>query len=112
MPSLLSRTLSYKGGSGLSSPCLGEAMDIWFKHNSTLDAIGAPLGINFVNLDNGHGFNYTSDEPFIGPVYTAAIKAGLRVLVYEGDTDACGLQTSPVEDVFTEHFGASINQNI
>ena len=25
-------------------------------------------------------------------------------MIYEGDTDACGLQTSPVEDIFVELF--------
>ena len=86
-------------------------MNIWFAMNTTLEAIGAPLDILFTNLDNGHGFNYTSNEPFVGPIYTAALAKGKRVMVYEGDTDACGLQTSPVEDVFVEHFdGLGLNK--
>lgn len=39
-----------------------------------------------------------------GPIYEKALKAGLKVLVYEGDIDACGLQTSDVEDVFVPLF--------
>ena len=53
--------------SDLSSPCLGSAMNTWLLLPETLDAIGAPKGSNFINLDNGHGFNYTSNEPFVGP---------------------------------------------
>eukprot|EP00965_Chrysotila_dentata_P155411 5134133-Pleurochrysis_carterae.AAC.1 len=30
---------------------------------------------------------------------------GKRVLVYEGDTDACGLQTAPIEDIWVPFFG-------
>ena len=94
--------------SGVSSPCLGHAMADWFKLNETLKAIGAPLNAAFINLDNGHGFNYTSNQEFVGPIYSRAVKAGLQVLVYEGDVDACGLQTSNVEDVFVPLFNADM----
>ena len=90
--------------SGLGSPCLGQAMGDWFKLPETLEAIGALPNSSFINLDNGHGFDYTSDQTFIGPIYERALEAGLRVLVYEGDMDACGLQTSPVEDIFVPLF--------
>ena len=85
-------------------------MSTWFTLNETLEAIGAPLDSKFINLDNGHGFNYTSNQPFVGPIYEALIKAGKRVLIYEGDMDACGLQTSPVEDIFVPFF-KSIGMN-
>ena len=44
----------------------------------------------------------------MGPIYERAIKAGLKILVYEGDVDACGLQTSNRDpnqrsEVYTEH---------
>jgi hypothetical protein len=54
--------LNPKGGdsSGLSSPCLGNAMNDWFLLPETLAAIGAPNNSAFINLDNGHGFDYTS----------------------------------------------------
>ena len=90
--------------SGLSSPCLGDALPQWLLLNATLEAIGAPAGSSFINLDNGHGFNYTSDQAFVGDIYTRALAKGLRTLVYEGDNDACGLSTVPVEDVFVSHF--------
>lgn len=93
-----------KSWSGLSSPCFGGALPDWLLRNDTLKAIGAIAGSSFINLDNGHGFNYTSNEPFVGPIYKHALDSGLKVLVYEGDNDACGLQTSPVEDIFTNLF--------
>lgn len=45
-----------------------------------------------------------------GPIYAKALKAGLKVLVYEGDVDACGLQTSPVEDVFVPLFDSILKK--
>ena len=52
--------------------------------------------------------NYTTDAGFVGHAYKRAIGAGKRVLIYEGDSDACGLQTAPVEDIFVNYFN-SIN---
>ena len=40
----------------------------------------------------------------MGEFYLKAIDQGLRVMAYEGDVDACGLSTAPVEDFFTELF--------
>lgn len=101
----------YRGeDSGLSSPCLGSAMDEWLNLTATLEAIHAPSTSVFWNLDNGHGFDYTSDQAFVGPIYAKALKAGLKVLVYEGDVDACGLQTSPVEDVFVPLFDSILKK--
>jgi hypothetical protein len=91
-------------GSGLSSPCIGSAMSDWLALNETRKALGIPVDTKFINLDNGHGFNYTSDREFVGDIYERALKAGLRVLVYEGDVDGCGLQTMVVEDVFVPWF--------
>jgi len=93
------------GDSGLGAPCLGSAMDDYFSHNITKAALGIPLDNNFIVLDNGIGFNYTTDSSFVGQVYARAIRAGKRVLVYEGDSDACGLQTAPIEDVWVPFFG-------
>ena len=58
-------------------------MEVYFGANTTLAALGIPLDNNFIVLDNGIGMNYTINAPFVGPVYERAIKAGLRVLVYE-----------------------------
>ena len=79
-------------------------MNTWLLHPATLTAIGAPLNTSFINLDNGHGFNYTSNRGFVGDIYERALKAGLHVMVYEGDVDACGLQTMVVEDIFVPLF--------
>ena len=35
---------------------------------------------------------------FVGDIYERAIKAGLRVLVYEGDVDGCGLQANKTKN--------------
>jgi hypothetical protein len=80
------------GDSGLGAACLVDSMEVYFRSNATLTALGIPLDNNFIVLDNGVGMNYTIDAPFVGPVYERALKAGLRVLVYEGDSDASGLQ--------------------
>ena len=93
------------GDSGLGAPCLTDSMEVYFAANATLSALGIPPDNNFIVLDNGIGMNYTIDAPFVGPVYERAIKAGLRVLVYEGDSDASGLQTLPMYDVWVPFFG-------
>lgn len=93
------------GDSGLGAPCLGTAMDQYFALNDTKKALGIPLSNNFISLDNGIGFNYTTDASFVGYIYRKAVISGKRVLVYEGDSDACGLQTAPIEDVWVPFFG-------
>ena len=40
-------------------------------------------------------------------LYRRAAAAGKRILVYEGDTDACGLQTAPIEDIWVPYFGGA-----
>ena len=77
----------------------------YFSANATKRGLGIPLDNNFIVLDNGIGFSYTTDSAFVGPVYAKAVAAGKRVLVYEGDSDACGLQTAPIEDIFAPFFG-------
>eukprot|EP01059_Diplonema_ambulator_P011695 TRINITY_DN2173_c0_g1_i3.p1 TRINITY_DN2173_c0_g1~~TRINITY_DN2173_c0_g1_i3.p1 ORF type:complete len:518 (+),score=176.46 TRINITY_DN2173_c0_g1_i3:958-2511(+) len=99
------RAVAYPGAQGMTTGvCPGNAMPDWLLLNDTLNALGAPLDTNFLNLDNGHGFNYTSDQTDIRFVYQKAIDKGLKVLVYEGDSDACGLQTAPIEDKFVPYF--------
>ena len=93
------------GDTGLGAPCLGSAMGDYFGRNETKTALGIPLDNNFIVLDNGIGFNYTTDASFVGYVYKKALAAGKRVLVYEGDSDACGLQTAPIEDIWVPFFG-------
>ena len=93
------------GDSGLGAPCLGDAMGDYFALNVTKTSLGIPLDNNFIVLDNGIGFNYTTDSSFVGYVYKKATKAGKRVLIYEGDSDACGLQTAPIEDIWVPFIG-------
>eukprot|EP01060_Flectonema_neradi_P009347 TRINITY_DN1666_c1_g1_i1.p1 TRINITY_DN1666_c1_g1~~TRINITY_DN1666_c1_g1_i1.p1 ORF type:complete len:519 (+),score=104.40 TRINITY_DN1666_c1_g1_i1:64-1620(+) len=92
------------GGGMTTGVCPGNAMPDWLLLNETLDAIAAPRNSAFINLDNGHGFNYTSDQTDIRFIYKKALDMNKTVLVYEGDTDACGLQTSPIEDKFVSYF--------
>ena len=99
---------AHQAGGG--APCPSTAMDELLALDATLDALSIPRGASFINLDNGHGFDYTPDEPQVTPIYKRALEAGLRVLIYEGDSDPCGLQTAPVEDIFVDYF-ASINLN-
>lgn len=93
------------GDTGLGAPCLGSAMNDYFALNTTKAALGIPLDNRFIVLDNGIGFNYTTDSAFVGYVYKKAIAAGKRVLIYEGDSDACGLQTAPIEDIWVPFMG-------
>eukprot|EP00931_Biecheleriopsis_adriatica_P063757 TRINITY_DN38675_c0_g1_i1.p1 TRINITY_DN38675_c0_g1~~TRINITY_DN38675_c0_g1_i1.p1 ORF type:complete len:368 (+),score=83.25 TRINITY_DN38675_c0_g1_i1:99-1106(+) len=98
------------GDGGVGSPCLGDSISEWLMKPETLSAIGAPAKSKFINLDNGHGFNYTTDRSFVGDVYERAIKQGMRVLVYEGDIDACGLGTLPLEEIWVPIFDGLVNR--
>ena len=89
---------------GVGSPCLGNALPDWLLQDETLAALGVIAGSRFVNTDNGEGFSYTTDQGSVGDIYLRALSLGLRVLIYEGDSDACGLQTAPIEDYFTKLF--------
>eukprot|EP00659_Diplonema_papillatum_P015640 gene15640-23871_t len=84
--------------------CPGNAMSDWLLLNDTKTALGVPMDMNFLNLDNGHGMNYTTDQTNIQFVYQNALNKGMTVMVYEGDSDACGLQTMPNEDAFVPYF--------
>ena len=93
----------WHGGATVGT-CPSAAMPTYLNLASVKTAIAAPLNTNFLNLDNGHGFNYTTDQTDIRFVYKKALDKGLTVMVYEGDSDACGLQTSPIEDRFVSYF--------
>jgi serine carboxypeptidase-like clade 2 len=93
------------GDTGLGAPCLGSSMDVYFNLTVTKKALGIPLTNNFISLDNGIGMNYTTNSGFVGYVYEKAHKAGKRILVYEGDSDTCGLETAPMEDIWVPFFG-------
>jgi serine carboxypeptidase-like clade 1 len=93
------------GDTGLGAPCLGSAMKTYFGLPTVTQALGIPDNNRFIVLDNGIGMNYTTDSAFVGYVYEKLVKAGKTVLVYEGDSDDCGLQTAPVEDIWAPFFG-------
>ncbi len=63
------------------SPCPGNALSEWLGNKLVVGALGLPPDSRFLNLDNGHGFNYTLDQPQVTPLYKRALDAGLRVLV-------------------------------
>ena len=54
-------------------------MNTYFGLNVTKTALGIPLENNFIVLDNGIGFNYTTDSAFVGYVYKKAIDRGKQV---------------------------------
>lgn len=92
------------GDTGLGPACLGDAQNAYLGLDVTKRALGIPLSNNFIVLDNGIGFNYTTDAPFVGPVYRRAVREGKRVLIYETDMDASGLSTAPMEDIWVPFF--------
>lgn len=75
-------------GSVGDSPCPGDAMDRWLALPEVRHALHVPLDSNFFSVDNAIGFNYTLSEQDVRPIHLqAANSLGLRVLVYNGDTD-------------------------
>eukprot|EP00754_Rhynchopus_humris_P027826 Rhum_TRINITY_DN15112_c3_g1::Rhum_TRINITY_DN15112_c3_g1_i1::g.139907::m.139907 len=87
--------------------CSGTAMTDYLGRADVRKALGIPVDDFFFNADNGHGFNYTSNVKDIRPYHTKAAKAGLRVLIYEGDSDASGLSSYGLQDVYTALWPAS-----
>lgn len=70
-------------------PCGGgPAMDVWVNQTAVRRALHVPLDSRFFSFDNADGFDYTSTERSLLPFYArVARETGLRVLVYNGDTD-------------------------
>lgn len=89
---------------GVGSPCLANAIGEYLALNATLTAISVPLDASFNNADNAQGFTYIIDRPFVGPIYSRGIEEGMKILIYEGDIDASGLSTVPLDDVWTPYF--------
>jgi carboxypeptidase C (cathepsin A) len=61
-------------------------------------ALNVDPASNFFSGDNGVGFNYTLTERSVFRVFHAAISKGLRVLVYNGDTDP-GVNMEAIQDI-------------
>ena len=82
--------------------CSGTAMPDYFAREDFRNAIGVPVNDYFFNADNGAGFNYSSTVNDVRPFYKNAISKGLRILNYEGDSDACGLDSAGfLQDTYT-----------
>lgn len=79
------------GDAGVSQLCLGTAMNEWLQQADTREKLSIPTNDKFWNLDNGIGFDYTTDREFVGDIYMEAMKQHKKVLLYAGETDACGL---------------------
>ena len=61
-------------------------------------ALNVDPSSNFFSGDNGVGFNYTLTERSVFRVFEAAIAKGLKVLVYNGDTDP-GVNMEAIQDI-------------
>ena len=83
----------YLGGALNDYACTGSSMTDYLNRTDVREAFGVPTNDFFFNADNGHGFNYTSDIDTVMPFHKRAIESGLRVLTYQGDADACGLNS-------------------
>eukprot|EP00659_Diplonema_papillatum_P003928 gene3928-6080_t len=90
--------------------CSGNAMAMWFAAPGVLESMNLATNSNFFNADDGRGFTYTPNVADVRPFHAAAIKAGLRVLTYEGDTDASGLGSIGIQDIYVD-FWPSIGLN-
>ena len=61
-------------------------------------ALGVPLDDFFFSTGR---FNYSEITPDTAPFHIRAVKAGLRVLAYQGDTDAIGVNSEGyLQDAF------------
>lgn len=80
-------------------PCPGTAMRKWLDRTDVKQAIGVHKDAVFFDADNGDGMTYVSTEPDVRRIYARAIQAGLRTLVYNGDTDP-GINTLVTQDHF------------
>merc|ERR1711862_418436 len=70
-------------------PCGGPGvLSTWAKHADVKAALHVDDKAAYFSGDNGVGFNYTSNEPDISPIYRyLAQETDVRVLIYNGDTD-------------------------
>ena len=69
-----------------------------FLTQTLTQALNVDPASNFFSGDNGVGFNYTLTERSVFRVFEAAIAKGLKVLVYNGDTDP-GVNMVVIQDI-------------
>ncbi len=78
-----------------------------------LQALNVDPSSNFFSGDNGVGFNYTLTERNVFRVFDAAIAKGLKVLVYNGDTDP-GVNMEAIQDIaaaFAQQYNLAETQS-
>eukprot|EP01126_Amoeba_proteus_P012395 TRINITY_DN1509_c0_g1_i1.p1 TRINITY_DN1509_c0_g1~~TRINITY_DN1509_c0_g1_i1.p1 ORF type:complete len:303 (-),score=47.36 TRINITY_DN1509_c0_g1_i1:199-987(-) len=84
--------------------CPTNAMTIWIDLAVVRKALNVPLDSYFFNGDNGVGFNYSSTERSVLPIYQRSIvQNNLKVLVYNGDTDP-GINSFMTQDKYFDFF--------
>jgi serine carboxypeptidase-like clade I len=83
-------------------------MTEWLNRADVRAALNIQSDNRFNSADNGVGMNYTLTEPNVLPIYEhARQKDGLRVLVYNGDTDP-GINSMVTQRKYVDYFD-SIN---
>jgi hypothetical protein len=76
------------GGAANGFTCPGGAMKAWLTRKDVRAALQVDPNAFFFSGDNGAGFNYTSSEKNVLPIYRdALLNTNLKVLVYNGDSD-------------------------
>jgi len=84
--------------------CPGDAMTRWLNLPEVRESLHIQPSNRFNSADNGVGMNYTSSEPNVLPIYERARQLeGLRVLVYNGDTDPA-INSMITQDKYTAFF--------
>ena len=84
--------------------CLGNALPEFLGSPAVRTAFGVPLDDYY--FSNG-AFNYSEITPDTAPFHIRAVREGLRVLAYQGDTDAIGVNSEGyLQDAFVRLWGA------
>jgi len=105
--SLSKATVARELGALNDYPCAGAAMTRWLDHPEVREALHIQPTNSFNSADNGVGMNYTLSERNVLPIYERARKLeGLRVLVYNGDTDP-GINSMVTQDKYTAYFDSN-----
>lgn len=83
------------GGAVNDYPCGGpQAVFLWLDQPEVKRAMHVPDDAKLFSGDNAVGFAYTQTEPDLLPFYREVVtNTALRVLVYNGDTDPCILNS-------------------
>lgn len=89
--------------------CDGTALPAFLGNNAVRKALGVPMDDYY--FSNGD-FNYSEITPDTAPFHIRAVRAGLRVLAYQGDTDAIGVNSEGyLQDAFVRLWGPRAGLN-